>query len=164
MDRKKPFIPASARHDRVAAASRVVVSKAVRDLIATGINAADDAKRDGKQGALDGTPNLAFGGVIAVMDDGDGGGGGAPPGGKNTTEKSTDKQGKEGKDDKEGKEGKESSEKGKDSKDSDEAGKSAADNEFGFFRYGRPALIDSQRLEAAVMAHSARGLAKGLMV
>jgi len=157
---RKPFIPAAGRHDRAAKRPRVVVTKAVRDLIAAGLVAEEAGKRDGKQGALDGIPNLALGGVIveSVFDDGDGGG---PPK-KDTTEKSTDKQEKEGK---EGKESKDSGEKGKDAKDSDETGKVSSDSvEFGIVRYGLPALLDAQQLAAAVTAHAARGLVKGPMV
>jgi hypothetical protein len=160
MEPPRPFIPAAARHDRAGSAARVVVNKAVRDLIAGGVSAAPSAKQDGKQGALDGIPNLALGGVIdRVVFDDDGGGG--PPK-KDTTEKSTDKQEKEGK---EGKESKDTGEKGKDAKDSNEAGKLDGEGvEFGFVRYGLPEAIDAQQLSAAVAAHGARNLAKGPMV
>jgi hypothetical protein len=156
MAQRKPFIPASARHDRVKNPPRVIVSKATRDIIAAGIAAEDAAKRDGKQGALDGIPNLVLDGVIAsVFDDGDGGG---PPK-KDTTEKSTDKQ------EKEGKEGKESKDLGEKGKDVSEADKPGGENvEFGFVRYGLSTVIEAQRLSAAVAAHAARNLAKGPMV
>jgi hypothetical protein len=161
MEPQKPFIPAAARHDRVGSTSRVVVNKAVRDLIAAGINDPLDAKRDGKQGALDGIPNLALGKVIGgfTLDD-DGGGGGPPK--KDSTEKSTDKTEKEGK---EGKESKDTGEKGKDAKDSNERPKPNGEGvELGFVRYGLPELIETQQLGAAVAAHAARGLARGPMV
>lgn len=161
MATRKPFIPAAARHDRVAQPSRVVVRKAVHDLIAEGLRAGDEQKRDGKQGSLDGIPNLVLGSVIDIGDVFDGDGGGPPK--KDTTEKSTDKQNKE---DKEGKESKDNDEKGKDAKDNDESGKiGGSENvEFGIVRYGRPELLDARQLGAAVNAHAARGLAKGPMV
>lgn len=153
---REPFIPAKARHDRVEG-QRSAVNKAVRDLLAHGIDAEEAAKRDGKQGALDGIPNLALGSEIgAVLDDGTGGG---PPK-KDTTEKSTGKE--EGKEGKEGKEAKDTGEKGK---DSSEVVKPAGETvEFGFVRYGLPEAIETQRLEAAVSAHAARDLAKGPIV
>jgi hypothetical protein len=162
MEPRKPFIPASARHDRVGQPPRVLVNKAVRDLVASGITAEEADKHDGKQGALDGIPNLVLGGPIGRFGVEDGEGGGPPK--KDTTEKSTGKE--EGKEGKEGKESKDGDEKGKDSKDKDESGKigSGSEVEFGFVRYGRPETLQVQQLAAAVMAHGARGLAKGPMV
>ncbi len=159
MERRKPFIPAAARHDRIGRLARVQVTKRVRDLVASGITSEVAEKHDGKQGSLDGIPNLVLGGPVGGIRFDDEGGG--PPK-KDVTEKSTDKGGKEGKD---GKESKDSDEKGKDAKDTDEAGKfGASEMEFGFLRYGRPEALQAQQLAATVMAHAARGLAKGPMV
>lgn len=163
MPARKPFIPAAARHDRIAAQTRIPVDRTVRELLARGIRADDQEKRDGKQGALDGTPDLVLGGQLgtfeSVLPD-------IPQ--YKGTEKSTDKAQNpdKPKDGKEMKESKEGGEKGKDAKDLDESGKlGGSENvEFGFLRYGRPEILDAQRLAAAVVAHSARGLAKGPMV
>jgi hypothetical protein len=160
---RKPFIPASARHDIVGRRLRVSVDKIVRDVVARGIATAEPQKRDGKQGALDGTPDFAFGAQIGKtgpqLPD-------IPM--EKFTEKSTDKAQNpdKPKDGKEMKEAKEGGEKGKDAKDQDEGGKPGGTEnvEFGYLRYGRPELLDGQQLASAVVAHSARGLAKGPIV
>lgn len=160
MAAKKPFIPAAARHDRIASRKRISVDRTVRELLAAGVKASQREKRDGKQGALDGTPDLVLGGQLGAFESS------IPdiPQYK-ATEKSTDKAQNPDKP-KDGKEYKEGDEKGKDYKEKDETGKlGPSENvEFGFLRYGRPETLDVLRLSAAVVAHSARGLAKGPMV
>jgi hypothetical protein len=134
----------------------------VNDLIAAGVSADEHEKRDGKQGALDGIPNLALGNVIGSLIRADDGTGGAPPK-KDSTEKSTGKE--EGKEGKEDKEGKESSEKGKDASDAGDPAKPSADSiDIGFARFGLPELIEAERLDAVVQAHAARELVKGPIV
>lgn len=141
MESGEPFIPAASRHKRAESPPRVVVDKAVRDLIAAGMGVEDTAKRDGKQGALDGVPNLALGAVIGEPGVEDDNGPPGPPK-KDITEKSTDKV-----------------------KDHGEPGKPAGDSvEFGFLRYGLPGAIEEGHLAAAVAAHAARDLAKGPIV